>query len=542
MSQAPFVYESAYNSLCTITCNPVPSTENSNFTSIGTGFIMEVREKRLIIVTCAHVLLNNNGNFAPVSINYPITAAISNAKASGKKGRHNITVNLFVLGMDITADIAVLTTFLESEVSPNDGIYFGYNFSKDNTHLKWGDSNKTKIGTQIYSLTNAYAGGICESTGIIHDNDFVYATDSPTYKNQTSQLLTSMNVDLGSSGAPVLVVKNNEVLVIGIVAWLRNTNAGNFIGGASQKQMQVSYNKILKLNPLSNISFPYYNKNFDGNNGKGFLGIEAYVPLDQTEIELLNNKYPVFANSKYYNRNRGFVIKEISDPSNPPTLVPNSRVNNAKNLATNERTGIQVDDIILRVNNVKVNLNLNPEYVIYDSYNNRFKPNIYTILRPSAAEIMNFEVISDIYPAQYEYVSITSAIKLVTNLTTPTLYANRTPIVLNYPATFFVYTLIYYINGNFYPVIDENRNNILISGYLFNVSGANPLQFNNIFAYNNLQPTGQASTYNLTDKILYVSESSSGYNYIATKLEQHIGTTSQVYIIDIPSLSSLSGQ
>jgi hypothetical protein len=230
-----------------------------------------------------------------------------------------------------------------------------------------------------------------------------------------------MNVDQGSSGAPILIVnpdyngKNAFALVIGMLAWLRITNGGNFIGGPAQKQLELSYNKILKLNCLEKpIIKP---RNFNGKHGKGFLGLASYIPLDQDGAFYLCSKYPAYLNSQFANKIGGFIVYSITDPTNPQIKVPNSRVNNAKNLATGQRTGIQIDDIIIEVNGVMVDLNNNPEYVTFDSYNNRFKPIFMKIIRPSIGKIMEFEVISDKYPKKYEIVSeIPGTIELIASV------------------------------------------------------------------------------------------------------------------------------
>ncbi len=256
--------------------------------------------------------------------------------------------------------------------------------------------------------------------------------------------------------------------------------------------MQVSYEKILNLNPLANIQIPYSPNNFDGNNGKGFLGIETYVPLDQAAIMALNSQYPAFASSKYYNKNYGYVIITISDPSNPPTRVVNSRVNNAIDLSTNQRTGIQVNDIILKVNNVPVDLNLNPEYVTFESYNNRFIPIIFEILRPSTAQIMKFKVISDIYPFEYEHVSITPQIELVTDLNTPNLLCNESGFGLNMSIA--GGTLIYSVGNSWYPVLDTSGNRIISSITLYSnvfdwsYTNHTVFSFNNIYVYDDSSP------------------------------------------------------
>ena len=421
----PQVYKETFDSICTITCNANTSKSkidgSNGFISTGTGFIIDVKEKRLIIITSAHLILDQDGKRYPTKINIPITAAVNNVIKCGSHTKRNISVNLFVLGMDISADIAVLATYRKKERDPENEIYFGFDFSSRNSHLCFGDSKKTLIGTQVWTLSNAYASGICQSTGIIHDNNLVYATNSANYKNQTSQISTSMNVDEGSSGAPIVIYKNSKVLVVGLLSWILKNDAGNFVGGVSQKQLEKSYNKILKLNALNKVEQPYQNINFDAETGKGFLGIESYVPNNEKALQILNTKYPIFAKSKYFSLNEGFVLLSFTDEAIVPLQIENSRVTNAKNMSTGLRTGLQVDDILLKVNDVAVNLYLDPEYVTFDSYNNQNKIIQMEIIRPSTAEKMCFEVISDKYPQNYEVVSESDKIELISTFTTPDL-------------------------------------------------------------------------------------------------------------------------
>jgi S1-C subfamily serine protease len=448
----PHVYKKTFDSICTITCNANTSKykiDGSNgFISTGTGFIINVKEKRLIIITSAHLILDQDGKRYPTKINIPITAAVNNVIKSGSHTKRNISVNLFVLGMDISADIAVLATYRKKERDQENEIYFGFDFSSRNDHLCFGDSKKTLIGTQIWTLSNAYAAGICQSTGIIHDNNLIYATNSSNYINQTSQISTSMNIDEGSSGAPIVIYKNSKVLVVGLLSWLLKNDAGNFVGGVSQKQLEKSYNKILKLNPLNNIVQPYENINFDGETGKGFLGIETYVPNNEKELQILNTKYSIFSKSKYSSLNEGFVLLSFTDENIVPLQIPNSRVKNAKNMSTGLRTGLQVDDILLKVNDRAVNLYLDPEYVTFHSYNDYKKKIKMEIIRPSTAEKMCFEVISDKFPQKYEIVSESNKIELISTFTTPDLWNNFIPI----------YSGISFENNKF----GLNKNNILV--------------------------------------------------------------------------------
>jgi hypothetical protein len=418
---APLVYNYAFDKVVKITANPAafPGGSSGEY-STGTGFIMGIEDKRIIVIACAHEVLVANGVTYPTYNNSPFTCTVTGAIKSGSKEKQNIVVNLFILGTSTSDDVVVLCSYKKDEINSSRGILYGFNFSSKNSHFTWGDSKNTPVGSQVFSLTNAYAEGISESTGIIHDNNFILAASDASYLNFTDQVLTSMDVDLGSSGAPILVINsngNNEIyaLVIGMVAWLRVTSSGNFIGGPAQQQMQKSYEKILKLNNIKNINVSpnYIPINFDGNTGKGFLGIAAYQALDQTTAFNLCQQYPAYTKSKYANRIGGFVITQITDINNPPIKIHNSRINNAKNLKTGLRTGLQVNDIIIEVNGVTVSLNDNPEYVTYDSYNNRDTPIFMTIIRPCIGQIMEFEIISDKYPDEYNIVSTSNLIELV---------------------------------------------------------------------------------------------------------------------------------
>ncbi len=474
---APRVYEYAHNRVVTFSANPINNNTGNIMQSVpavvGSGFIIGVQDRRIIVITTAHeVLLNQGLIYGASPINSPFVCVVNNAVPYKSKQKQNISVNLFVVGMDIAMDMAVLASYRVTEKNQSAGIYFGFDFDKSSPHFSWGDSANTPTGTQVYSLTNAYAEGISESTGIIHDPNFIYGINNINYLNQTDQVLTSMNVDQGSSGAPVLVVNKNSsiyqcedgcretvyAVVIGMVAWLKITNGGNFIGGPAQKQMQKSFNRIMQLN--SNLAGAINNPiNFNGSTGKGWLGIISYAALDQTQSYLLNATYPAYANSIFSNKIGGFVITGISNPTTPPLpVIPNSRVNNAIDLATGLPSGIQIYDIIVTVNNRTVDLNTNPEYVTFESYNNLSTPIYMTIIRPTTGQLMNFKVTSDQYPNTYEIVSdIPNEIELIStvsilfylnNITTPdngkTLYLYLEGLVNNELKGY--YTMV--INGS----------------------------------------------------------------------------------------------
>ena len=380
--------------------------------SSGSGWIHSIKKGRIIVVTCAHLLLENKGLVSPVKKIGPITCSVSNAIAKGSTISENIAVSLGILGMDVSADIVVCFSYLPHEITKENP--FGFKFSSKNKKLIYRDSTSVLFGELISIISNTYGTGLSMSDGTCTDNDVVYGVKNPLYTNFTSQFISSVSTAAGSSGSAVLTYDPIDKMgkVVGMVAWEKKTS-GQYVGGPSSKTLKTSVNKILELNPICEITTPYKFVDFDGKTGSGFLGVSAYAPIDDLEAQYLVKKYSNFAALPDTNKLQGVRLTFFTNEILYPIVIPKSRVQNAKNLVTGKRTGLKIDDVVLTINGLDVGYYDTFEKFNFDSYYNINIKVVVEIIRPSTGKRMQFEITPDEYPLKFNYVSIDKTISLI---------------------------------------------------------------------------------------------------------------------------------
>lgn len=408
MNNANSVYTNYKNCIGTIYARGEKLAEinEPSFVSNATCWVASIIDGRAILITCAHTLLYNEGTSQPIVYAKTMTCTLSNVYRKCSKTPENITVSIGILGLDVSTDIAVCFTYLPNETDNEN--FFGFEFSEKNQVLSFGNSAKFKSGDNVYCISNAYGQGLTINNGICSDNDFVYSPNNPLYINQTSQFLSSVDVEEGSSGAPIL---SGCGKVLGIVAWRKNTG-GNYIGGANQKILQLSYEKILSLNPISKITTPYIPINFDGNTGSGWLGLLAYEFMEGQNALRLCEKYHEFAKSQYSKIANGIIITDIASRKKYPLQIPCSRLQNAKNLSGGKK-GIKIDDIVLSVNGVDIGYFGGSEQITFSAYYDYKLKVTCRIFRPKTLEFIDFIITPDKYPDSLNYVSTDPTIKLI---------------------------------------------------------------------------------------------------------------------------------
>ena len=378
------------------------------------GWIQDVKHDRIFVITCAHNLLVNDLTLPA----YPYYAAtIENANQQS-----NIGVSLKILGFDISADIAVLYSIKPCEQTKQEPL--GFKFSSSQASLDFNQSKAAQLvrltpGTPVYAISNVYANGLVMTTGFMQDDDVIYNTVSSQYTNYTDQLISTLTVSDGSSGAPVLVYDENLKTgsVVGMVAFTKKVD--NFTGGPNVKTLEYVYKKLIKLN-TSNYHINETRLNFNGKTGKGYIGIVNYNIVDEYILTMLTQKYKAFNDSKYRNEANGVILLALN---NKDIIIPNSRVQNAvpyyyckdKKYRHDKKdaNGIKPFDIVLEVNGSKVGIYDDNGSLNNEEYFKAGKKIILKVLRPSTAEIIYFKVLCDEYPANLERVSVDDSIRLV---------------------------------------------------------------------------------------------------------------------------------
>jgi len=392
--------------------------------STFTGFIKEIINNRAIIITCAHGLLFNEGvnknsnnlnntenldnENKPVSIMYPLNGSFTNVYAKGCKNKTNTIVSLGVLGMDVNADIAILFTYLPSEIDEDNNIFFGFKFSSRNLTLKWGNSLNFKQGKFVYCIGDSYADGVDVAIGLSSNNSFIYAPGNSGYSNLTNQFLSSLNVDQGTSGAAVL---SNRGKILGIVAW-RKLTGGNYVAGASQFVLQRVYDLIRKLNPIDSINGFYQGFNFNGTTGTGWVGLTAFSFMDSNTAMNLITQFGS-QNSEIIQKSQGIYLNEIiPDGTYGISEIP---INHALNLDTHQYEALKVNDIILEVNDIPI-YSTNSTKINASIYYGESKTVKYKVYRYSEDKYYNFLLTAIPFPKELNYVSVDSTIKLISDV------------------------------------------------------------------------------------------------------------------------------
>lgn len=430
MSTANLIYENNKDAIITVSSRDpsgekIEDYENSliNNSIFGTGWIQNIVDDRIIVITCAHLILQSKGLTYPTKNNISISCTVTNAirKGQSSKDGRNIAVSLKILGLDISADIAVLYSLKDGE--QDDENPFTFDFSTRNKTLKWGSSNNILFGSNVYVISNAYGTGLNMATGTIIDPDLVFRSLDPTYPNPTSQIISSVDVAGGSSGGPLFSEKGE---VIGIIAWRKLDD--NYVGGSNEIILQKSYNKIRQLNLIENECNQKYipdrigGLNFEGRTGKGYLGISSYFAVTDQTLKLIIQQYPKFADSQYSNSTNGIVIFQFSGMN---MVIPKSGVLYAKNNETGVREGLSLLDIILSIDDIS--LGVYDKGVSLDdfSYYKAGSKVQMKVLRPSTNKIMYFTVLVGEYPNTLEYVSQSNSIRLIAEgLPLNNLFAN----------------------------------------------------------------------------------------------------------------------
>ena len=388
-------------------------------TSSSTGFIVDVVQNRIIVLTCAHNILIDSATIN--SAVYPtMSATVTGAYQSGSCIRNDqpIAVSLRLLGMNVAADIAVLYSILPSEETPDSSI--GYRFGKPTQRLEWADRS-VLYGETVYTIGNMYGSNLSMIAGNCADDNLIYRPEFPDYMNLIPHIITTLAVKGGVSGGPILCydTEMKRAVICGIVQWSKRDN--NYTAGLNTKSLQKNYRKIYDLNIGCHTIKPN-RLNFNGSTGKGYSGVATYQHVSGEVLTILNQRYPDFKGSQYRNQVSGILITSFSTIA---LVIPNSRVENAQNigrcdyLKKNTRAvaisedRIKVGDILMEIDGQRLgdegqDLRLS-DVNQYDAGKTRF----IKCLTPSTARVRYYRYTVDRSPAVLEYVSADPSIELI---------------------------------------------------------------------------------------------------------------------------------
>lgn len=250
---------------------------------VGSGFVFSVPERdystKLYISTCAHVVVDEQK---------PLYVVIGGANGDETQ---NIRVRCDIVGVDKQADVAVLLTRNKTQIG-------GYNFTKQQTRLTWGNSTSTKIGSTCWIIGNPmHLDHASVAKGVVRDNKWF----SQLGDLGVESVLTSAPATYGNSGSPIL---DDMGKVIGMTNWILRSNS-SFAGGVSQFMLQAITRKIVITN-----------QNYID---KSYLGVQAWRLLQGAVLAELEIQ---FHSLKNYNRISGIQVLQL-DTNNTSNLLQN---------------------------------------------------------------------------------------------------------------------------------------------------------------------------------------------------------------------------
>ena len=412
------INNTCYNAVC-----PLNIFDNhTNLVSRSTGFIVEVINFKIIVVTCAHNILQTpdtvNSTIYPI-ITCTVTEAYS--KDSKIKNTNPVAISLRLVGMDISADIAILCSILPGEETPHS--LLSYQFSEKTQKLSW-NTNSVYFGETVYAIGNMYGNNLCMLVGENADNNVVYLPESESYTNSLQLIITSLPVKGGASGSPVLTYdpELKKGVLSGIIQWSKKDN--NYTAGLNTISLYKVCQKICQLNMKHNM---IGNKmiNFNGTNGKGYIGISTYSNVNGVELTKLCIQYPLFLKSVYRNQASGIRIKSLRDYSgsvsyggiknaiciNKCDYLNQNKENRRKN---NHR--IKVGDIIMEIDGNRLG-DENQDLRLSDiEYFNKGNIVFLKCLKPDIPIVEYYKCTIDSYPSVLERVSVEDSIELIEDL------------------------------------------------------------------------------------------------------------------------------
>jgi hypothetical protein len=409
------IYNTCYDAVSTIRV----FDSNVNLINSATAFTVCVLKGRIFVLTCAHVILTNYSE--PNSGIYPIiTALVKGAYQLGSKTKNKrpVAVSLKVLGMNVSADVALLCSILPGEET--NFSLLSYLFGNKTQILHW--ANRTILyGEIIYALGNMYGGNTSMFSGNCVDNNLIYLSGSDTYLNNIQQIATTLSVSEGVSGGPIICYdpKNKRGAICGIAQLVKIDT--NYTCGLDEFSLYNTYKRLFHLNVKCN-SITRNLLNFNGSTRKGYSGVSTYEQVNAFVLTVLNSRFSRFNESKYNNRAQGILITSFSDTK---IVIPDSRVVNAVNICKKDYLRRNKNANSIGTDKVEVGniiTEINSEVLGDEGQDLRISDKFYysaggiffiKCLRPENVKVQYYKCIADEYPQELEFVSQDSSIRLI---------------------------------------------------------------------------------------------------------------------------------
>lgn len=226
------------------------SLYNSISGTVCSGFFIDYADPNGnlgYIVSSAHCVLSSNRETRQT-----IYGTVYNVNKTGK----DIVYRLKIIGVDASNDIAVLHPV--EDAAPYD-TYIDLN---KQTHFSFGDSRKTRIGSEIAVLGNPE--GIEQQSftvGVVRDNIHTV----PNGVQPCEAIMTDSSVSGGNSGSPIITKTGH---VVGILGFSYTGTVEQINGGPAQYVVQPIVQRI--IDGLGSSSMW---TDVNGDYVKGFLGI-----------------------------------------------------------------------------------------------------------------------------------------------------------------------------------------------------------------------------------------------------------------------------
>lgn len=384
--------------------------------SNGTGFIVCTINQKILVLTTAHNMLDKYGELN--SPTHSISATVSGVYKANSKTKTTIVVSLFIVAMDISADIALLCSVTPDEI--NNLNPYGYRFSNRTKKVIWG--NNVREGETVFCIGNLYGNGLSTIIGNCAKDNIIYGTELSGYTNPVRQTVFNLAVSTGGSGGAVFCFDKNlkKAVVCGIIQVGKKDNS-SYTFGTNVNSLYHIYKKLYSLN-ISKGLINTNRLNFDESTNKGFLGISKHSYVGAGVLNSLAKKYQKFRNIKHVNSIKGVSIESFSDT---PLIVSNSRVqyavniskkdylNKNKNATTVSQNVIQVEDIIMEINSKKLGTGNQYAKLVDFEYYHKNSTVFIKCLNPAKGFISYYKCIVDGFPPSLEIISVEPSIQVL---------------------------------------------------------------------------------------------------------------------------------
>jgi hypothetical protein len=346
--------------------------------SIGTGWVHDVIDHRLIVVTAAHLVLRLAGSgLAPQQSASGLQILVRGAYVQEIQGTKpkDVQVPVVVLSASVNDNIAILATADSST-----------RFDPRRQPTLCFASQACRVGDSVTLVGVPF--GFAEpqpSFGEVRDCSLFPLPQDPQWNPEAAQMMVTAPAAAGNAGAPIFDV---HARVISQAHW-RLSSTSTFIGGPERAFFAAVVAKLVSISRanIAQVASPAFQRvDFRDSTGKGSIGILAESGLVGSTLRRLRATYPQFAGSAYDQPLGRVILQHI-----PVFLADCTQVGSIQ-------AGLHVDDVILAVDGVPLDVGDSASQHVRDIYFRTKDSVLVEYLRPSTMTVARVAVTIGQYP------------------------------------------------------------------------------------------------------------------------------------------------